>query len=283
MSRTVQAALSQGRAVLEQAQIPNPDLDARWLLAAAIGVAPDRVILHLRDPLDDVADAKFLDQIAARATGRPISHILGRRQFLRRWFEVTPDVLDPRPETETLVELALAQPFETVLDLGTGSGCILLSLLAERAGASGLGTDLSQAALAVAGRNADALGLADRVRFKVADWWAEVEGAFDLVVSNPPYISAEAYNALMPDVRNFEPKLALTPGGDGLAAYRLICTDARKHLRPNGRLLVEIGYDQGTAVSSLFHAAGLEDVTLHSDLDGKDRVVSGRCPKATLP
>ncbi|MBO6601873.1 MAG: peptide chain release factor N(5)-glutamine methyltransferase [Roseicyclus sp.] len=272
----MQTALTAGRDRLRAAGLDGADRDARWLMAGALGVPPDRVILRLQDPLGDPAARSFETAIARRLDREPVSHILGGRWFYGRWFRVTRDVLDPRPETETLVDLALSAPFSTVLDLGTGTGCILLSLLAVRPGATGLGTDISPEALAVADRNATGLGLSDKLDLRLSDWTADVTGRFDLIVSNPPYISAAEMADLAPDVRDHEPHLALTDGGDGLAAYRAITAGAPHHLARGGRLLVEIGWTQGPAVSALFRAAGLEEIAVHSDMDGRPRVVSGR-------
>ena len=271
-------ALSRAAADLRAAGIPDPMRDARLLLAHALGVAPERLTLHLHDAADPKAAARFDDLIAARRQRRPLSHLTGRRLFWGRSFRVTPDVLDPRPETETLVALVLAAPFASVLDLGTGSGAIVLSLLADRPQARGTGTDISAAALAVARSNAAALGVDDRVDLILSDWWAQVTGRFDLVVSNPPYIAAAEMAALSPEVRDHEPHLALTPGGDGLDAYRAIAAQAPLHLAPGGRILVEIGPTQGPAVAALFADAGLHDIRLNPDMDGRDRVVAARKP-----
>lgn len=261
---------------LTAAGVPDAPRDARALLAHALGLAPDRLTLHLPDPPDPVAADRFAGLVAAREARAPVSHLTGQRLFWGRSFRVTPAVLDPRPETETLVALALAEPFSRVLDLGTGSGCILLSLLADRPDATGLGADLSVNALAVAQDNAACLGVQDRVAFVRSDWCAAVPGRFDLIVSNPPYIAAAEMPDLAPEVRDHEPHLALTDGVDGLTAYRTIAVQAPGHLAPGGRLLVEIGPTQGAAVAALFAAAGLADVRIHPDLDGRDRVVAAR-------
>lgn len=256
--------------------IADPARDARVLLAHAMGVGPDRLTLHLAEPASPEVLAQFEALIAARARRVPVSHLTGQRLFWGRLFLVTPDVLDPRPETETLVQEALAHPFRRVLDLGTGSGCILLSLLAERPDATGVGADLSPAALAVAQENAVRLGLDGRAGFVLSDWCAAVPGGFDLIVSNPPYIAAQEMPALAPEVRDHEPHLALTDGDDGLGAYRALLGQAISRLEPQGRLLVEIGPTQGTAVSAMFRRAGLSAIRIHRDMDGRDRVVCGR-------
>jgi release factor glutamine methyltransferase len=212
--------------------------------------------------------------IAARVARVPVSRITGRRTFWGRDFAVTADVLDPRPETEVLVALALAGPFDRVLDLGTGSGCILVTLLAERPAATGTGTDVSDGALVAAQANAVALGVADRATFVPADWFAGAYGRFALIVSNPPYIAEDEMPGLAAEVRDHDPRIALTPGGDGLAAHRAIAADACRHLMPGGRLLIEIGPTQGRAVADLMSAGGLTDIRVLPDLDGRDRVIS---------
>ena len=274
---TLAEALRAGAARLAAAGIEGAAGDARVLLCHASGIAPGRLTLHLQDALAPEAERRFADALAARAARQPVAQITGQRLFWGRAFRVTPDVLDPRPETEVLVAAALEAPFERVLDLGTGSGAILLSLLADRPMARGIGIDLSPAALAVARANATALGLAARADLRQSDWFAGVaETEFDLIVSNPPYIADDEMAGLAPEVRDWEPRLALTPGGDGLDAYRHIAARAAGHLVPGGRLMVEIGPTQGPAVAGLFQAAGLRDVQVRPDLDGRDRVVIAR-------
>lgn len=272
MTHDPKDALQAARRQLEAAGSPSAARDASALMDIVQGDAPPWT--ELSD--DQVAHLQRL--IARRARREPISHISGKRAFWMHEFEVTPDVLDPRPDTETLLEAALKHRFDTVLDLGTGSGCILLSLLHERPAALGIGTDLSEAALAVAKRNADRVGVADRVSWAVSDWFSSVTGTYDLIVSNPPYIALDEMAGLAPEL-DYEPRMALTDEQDGLTAYRAITQDAMRHLNPQGRLLVEIGPTQAAAVSDLFARAGLVDLHVHQDLDGRDRVVSG----ANLP
>ena len=269
-------ALREAVARLVAAGVPDAPRDARLLLAHALGIAPDRLTLHLSEPVAPSAADRFAALVAARAARAPVSHLTGQRLFWGRSFRVTPAVLDPRPETETLVALALSEPFARVLDLGTGSGCILLSLLADRPAATGLGADLSPDALAVAQDNAAALGLQDRAAFVCSDWCAAVDGPFDLILSNPPYIAAAEMSGLAPEVRDHEPHLALTDGADGLTAYRAIAAQAPARLAPGGRLMVEIGPTQGAAVAALLAAAGLAAPRIHRDMDGRDRVVAAR-------
>lgn len=217
--------------------------------------------------------AALQDAKQRRGAGEPMSHILGKRAFWRHEFRVTRDVLDPRPDTETLVEAALEAPFTRVLDLGTGSGCILISLLDERPGASGQGVDLSEPALAIARENATRIGVSDRATFVQSDWFDAVQGRFDLVVSNPPYIDADSYATLDPSVRRFEPKLALSPGGDGLAAYRVLASQAADYLLPDGRLILEIGWDQAESVPAVLEAHGWGEMVVRRDLNGHPRVI----------
>lgn len=271
-----QALLAEGVAKLKSAGIDDAPRDARWLLAHALGIGRDRLTLVLRDPATPEQQARYQQAIDARARRQPVAQIIGVRLFWGRSFYVTPDVLDPRPETETLVETALQQSFDTVLDLGTGSGAIVLSLLAERANASGIGVDMSPQALSVARRNADALGVSARVEFVHSDWFKAVEGKFDLIVSNPPYIAASAYPTLAPELREWEPCMALVPkdcDGSGLAAYRIIAAQAPDYLASKGWLMVEIGLGQGADVLALFAQAGLKDARIIPDLSGRGRVV----------
>lgn len=271
---TVGAAMAAAVPRLAAAGVEGAARDARVLMAHALGIGADRVVLVAGDVLPADAEAAFAAAVAARAARQPVAQITGRRLFWGREFRVTRDVLDPRPETETLVAAALEVPFARVLDLGTGSGAILCTLLAERSGATGLGTDLSAAALGIAQGNAEALGLGGRAQFVLSDWWADVAGQFDLIVSNPPYIAADEMAALSPEVRDWEPHQALTPGGDGLDAYRAICAGAAAHLAPGGRLMLEIGPAQGAAVAALARAAGFAEVSVRPDMDGRDRVVT---------
>ncbi|MFN3145791.1 MAG: peptide chain release factor N(5)-glutamine methyltransferase [Paracoccaceae bacterium] len=272
-------ALAEAIRALAAAGVPDAARDARVLLAHALEVERGRLTLIRTDPLPPVAMTRLEAAIAARAARQPVAQITGRRAFWGHEFRVTRDVLDPRPETERLVELALDAPVSRVLDLGTGTGAILLSILADCPGATGLGTDVSPAALEVARGNADALGLADRAAFVLSDWWQGVTGSFDLIVSNPPYIAADEMAGLAPEVRDWEPHLALTPGGDGLNAYRAIAAGALAHLAPGGRLMIEIGPTQAEAVCAIFRGAGLDAPAVHADLDGRDRVIAVRRPQ----
>jgi len=264
---------------LKAAGIDSAPRDARLLLAHAMGIAADRLTLHLPDTLSDPAQAAFDAAISARLTRQPVAQIIGQRLFWGRSFKVTQDTLDPRPETEILVAEALSRPFLKILDLGTGTGCILLSCLADMPMASGTGSDLSAKALAVAQENAARLHLAARAKFTQSDWLKAISGRFDLIVSNPPYIAADEMPQLAPDVLQWEPHSALTPGGDGLDAYRAIVQQAPARLLNGGRILLEIGPTQGPAVSALLAAQGLHQIRILQDLDGRDRVVAAEKPQ----
>ncbi len=276
--QTAALALRDGIAALRAAGIEGAAGDARALLADAMGVAPDRLTLHVQDDITPQASARFAAHITARSTRQPVAQIIGRRLFWGRQFIVTPDTLDPRPETEVLVAEALTRPFVKMLDLGTGTGCILLSCLAGMPMAVGVGADISDAALAVAQQNAKALGLSRRAKFQAAHWYAGITGRFDLIVANPPYIALDEMPNLAPDVRDFEPHLALTDGADGLTAYRSIAAGAGARMMAGGRILLEIGPTQGAAVSALLAAQGFEHIRILPDFDGRDRVVVAQKP-----
>ncbi len=244
-------------------------------MAEALGIAADRLTLALDDPLPPEAAVAFEAMVAERARFRPVAQIVGRRSFWGRDFVVTRAVLDPRPETETLIALALAGPPRArVLDLGTGSGVILVTLLAEWPEARGVGTDVDPATLAVAETNAARHGVDGRISLLCSDWMEAVDGRFDLVVSNPPYIAAAELEALPRDVRDWEPRHALTAGQSGLEAYAQIANGLGGVLAPGGRALFEVGAGQGGAVAALFRGAGFSGAAVHPDLDGRDRVVA---------
>lgn len=273
---TAAQLLRAGVVRLSAAGISEAARDARILLADAMGIAADRLTLHLPDDLTVATQAVFDAHIAARATYQPVAQIIGYRLFWGRKFTVTPDTLDPRPETEILVAEALSQPFVKMLDLGTGTGCVLLSCLADMPMANGMGSDISAPAIMVAHSNAAALGLTSRAQLVQSDWFGAIAGRFDLITANPPYIAADEMVALSPDVANWEPHLALSPGGDGLDAYRAIAAGAGARLMAGGRILLEIGPTQGAAVSALLTAQGFDRIRMIRDLDGRDRVVAAQ-------
>jgi release factor glutamine methyltransferase len=274
---TVAEALRHATAALAAAGVEGAARDARRLMAAALGCAGDRLPLLSAETVPAPAAARFGAMVAQRTERRPVAQILGRRRFWGRDFAVTGDVLDPRPETETLVAAALAGPAPArILDLGTGSGAILLTLLAEWPDAVGTGTDASAAALAVAARNAERLGCAERARLVRTDWADGVDGPFDLVVCNPPYIPEAEIEGLSPEVRCHEPRMALSAGESGLEAYRRIAPHLPRLLGAGGRALLEFGAGQEAAVAAVFRPLGLDPVGFHVDLDARPRVIELR-------
>lgn len=252
-------------------------LEARVLAAFAWSVAPAWLIAHDTDPLAGTQIAHFSTLLARRLSGEPIAYLTGMREFYGRSFHVSPDVLIPRPDTELLVELALARipPDQAVevLDLGTGSGCIAISLALERPRARVTAVDRSEAALAIAQRNATALGA--QVEFLLSDWFDSLgRRRFGLIVGNPPYIAAADPHLALGDVR-FEPLAALTAGGDALADLRQLTAAAAAHLKPGGALLLEHGYDQADAVQALLRRHGVAHPESWADLSGIRRVTGG--------
>ncbi|WP_083634934.1 peptide chain release factor N(5)-glutamine methyltransferase [Maricaulis sp. W15] len=254
--------------------------EARFLLNHVL--APASLAQALADPaLFSWQQAERLAALSWRRLQRvPLSQVLGSQPFWTLDLAVTADVLTPRADTETLVEAVLSEAgvdAARLVDLGTGSGAILLALLSERPGWNGLGVDLSDSALIVASGNAERCGLANRARFLQGRWGAGLaDASADILVSNPPYIVADVLAGLAPEVRDHEPALALDGGADGLDAYREIIRDLPRLLVPGGLFALEIGYDQGAAVSALAQASGLVGIAVKADLAGHDRVVIGR-------
>lgn len=273
---TVQALLVAAGRQLRAAGIDAGD--ARPLLAHVLGVGRDRLVLMAPDRVAAEDMARFEALLDQRCQHRPVSKLIGQRLFWGRNFVVSDDVLDPRPETESLIAAVLDQPTspQRILDLGTGTGCIPLTLLAEYPDAQAVACDISPAALDIAARNAAALTLSERLTLVQSDWFSQIEGQFDLITSNPPYISDAEMATLSPEVLNHDPHLALTPGGDGLSPYRILARGARDHLTPRGLLIVEIGWQQGPGVAQIFTDAGLSEVAVLPDMDGRDRVVMAR-------
>lgn len=261
---------------LRAAGIDSAARDARALVAHALGVATNRIVLLGSDSIDLKAQERLAGYLERRLRHEPVSKITGWRQFWGRDFHISKAVLDPRPETETVIVEALKHPAATVLDLGTGSGILAVTLMAEWPKAQALATDISPAALAVAGKNAARYDIGDRLSFAQSNWFDGVQGEFDLIVANPPYIAMEEMAGLDRDVRDFDPHIALTPGGDGLDPYRVIAAAVGRHLSPDGRLIVEIGHQQAADVLQIFQDAGLSSLCCHPDLAGRDRVISAR-------
>mgnify|MGYP000187146575 CR=1 FL=1 len=282
MTLTLVSAWTKARRTLEAAGVDLPVFDARLLLEAATGVSRLDILTDPHRAITDDDGARLDALVARRAAREPVAYILGKKAFYALDFAVGPAVLTPRPDTEMVVEAALAAlpgdfPAD-VLDLGVGSGAILLSILSARPEAAGIGVDASRDALVYAESNAAALGLSNRATFVHGDWGAGVTGPFDLIVSNPPYIPSGDIAGLEPEVSVHEPRLALDGGDDGLEAYRQLWPDVARLLKPGGRFCVEIGAGQGPDVSALARAAGLEVEAIKPDLAGIGRVVLGRRP-----
>ncbi len=275
---TAAQAMAAAAARLRAAGVPDPARDARMLLAHAASVDAARVTLIAPEEIAPEIAERFENLVALRAVRVPVSQLIGKRAFYGRDFQISADVLDPRPETETLIERALGTVFQRVLDLGTGSGCILVTLLAETPTAKGVGVDLSEAACLQASANAVQHGVASRAQIIASDWFAAVEGRFDLIVSNPPYLAADEMRDVAPELAKHEPAMALTDGGDGLSAYRIIAHEAQGYLTPDGQVMVEIGWQQGADVQQIFTDAGWGQVSLAHDLDGRPRVVCAAMP-----
>ncbi|XAT61126.1 peptide chain release factor N(5)-glutamine methyltransferase [Rhodobacteraceae bacterium Araon29] len=270
--------MMQAQARLRDANIENPGRDVRKLVAAALAVPAERLTLISGSTASPDQVAQFEAYVSQRLARKPVARILGYREFWGRKFEISADVLDPRADTETIVLEALKTPAKRLLDLGTGSGVLAVTLVAEWPDAQAVASDISNAALAIAKTNAAAHGVAGRVEFCCSDWFAAISGQFDLIVSNPPYISESEFPELSADVTHYDPKIALSPGKDGLAAYRTIARDAHNHLLPSGRLIVEIGASQGAAVKKIFTQIGYQEIEILKDLSERDRVVTAKMP-----
>ncbi len=283
----VDAVLRAATTRLAEAGVEEPRRDAVVLLNHATGLTREQV---LRDPdqtLPAASCAAFAEAIARRCGREPVSRIVGSREFWSLSFELGPDTLDPRPDSEVLVEAAAAFAAEhgratDALDLGTGTGCLLLALLHERPGLHGVGIDRSAGAVEVARRNASRLGLASRAAFAVGDWTdAIADRAVDIILTNPPYIEREQIERLSPEVGANDPRLALDGGLDGLDAYRALAVDLARVIRPGGRAFIEIGAGQADAVRHVLDAHGVKTLEIRRDLAGHDRclVATPAAPK----
>lgn len=275
---TASEAMVAATARLRAAGVPDPARDARLLLAFAARVDASRVTLIAPDNIAPEIEERYDQLISLRAVRVPVSQLIGERAFYGRTFKITSDVLDPRPETETLIESALSEPFARVLDLGVGSGAILVTLLAERTDAAGIGVDLSEAACLQTAANAVLHNVESRLDVHISNWFEAVEGRYDLIVSNPPYLAKDEMADVAPELSRHEPRLALTDEADGLSAYRIIARDAAGYLEEGGRVVVEIGWRQEHAVGEIFAQAGWADLTTLQDLDGRSRVIVARSP-----
>lgn len=277
------ALLRDTAVALTAAGIDNVRFEARLLLSHATGLTIEQLISRGPDAAPATAAATLRELTARRVRREPMAYILGEREFWGLPFKVSPAVLIPRPDSETVIETVLdLLPDRSrklrILDLGLGSGCLLLTLLREYPQATGIGIDASEAALAVARGNAEALGVAPRARLSSGDWrqagWSDrLEGPFDLLVSNPPYIESAVVDGLMPEVAAHEPRLALDGGADGFAAYRIIAAEAPRLVVPGGWAVVEAGEGQAPDIAALFGAAGLTPKPARQDLGGIARVV----------
>jgi release factor glutamine methyltransferase len=272
---TVSSVLERARDTLSAAGIADARLDAELLLRHVTGWDAAALIVRSGEALPGATLRRFDDLVGQRALRRPIQHLTGIAHFWRHEFRVTPDVLIPRPETETLVRVALDLKPRRALELGVGSGCISAALLRELPSLEVVAVDVSAAALELARENLAALGVLDRVQLVLADGLADVSGAFDLVVSNPPYVESGALAGLAPELRH-EPLLALDGGPDGLGAIRQLCAEAPARLERPGALVLELGMGQADVVAELLRAAGAAEVEAFDDLAGIPRVVLGR-------
>lgn len=274
---TYREAYEWGRKTLEEAQVTDADVDARLLLEYVCHTDRNALLVHGDRAVEELLFFCYEKYIEKRAERIPLQQLLHEQEFMGLSFYVDEHVLIPRQDTEILVEEVMREPYDgaRILDLCTGSGCILLSLLHYSNASSGVGVDLSGEALSVAKENAERLGLTGRVEWIEGDLFNGVEGSFDILVSNPPYICSGVIPMLEPEVRVHEPLMALDGGEDGLLFYRRIVEQAGACLVPGGRLYFEIGYDQGEAVAELLKTHGYKEVHVIRDFAGQNRVVCG--------
>ena len=273
---TVQELLTASQAKLRECGISDPVRDARLLLADCLELRTQNLNLLDNSCISEIKISKFWRMINERCKRKPVSKILGYRSFWGRDFEINENVLDPRGDTETLIELILDCNFENMLELGTGSGAIAITVLAERPEVTCVATDISQYALNTARTNSKRHGVQSRLKLLYSNWFDKVSGSFDIIVSNPPYISSKEYAQLSAEVLKYDPKISLTLGGDGLEAYREILSQALEKLSKNGHIFLEIGYTQANAVGHLFKEAGFQQIKVHKDLGSRDRVISAK-------
>jgi len=278
---TIGSTLGQVAAALAAAGFDEVRRRARRLLSAALGLSAAEVFARLDRMVTEQEGDRITELLRRAVAHEPLSRILGVREFWGLEFALSPDTLDPRPETETVVEAVVARLAERdrpyrLLDLGTGSGCLLLALLSEFREASGIGVDRVFGAVAAARRNAERLGLGARARFAVGDWASALAGGFDVVVANPPYVESAEMMRLPREVRDYDPALALDGGTDGLDAYRAIAADVPRVLAPGGLFACEIGVGQNEAVAGIIEASGLVIAAIVPDLAGIARCVVAR-------
>lgn len=279
------SARSAKRFMTEQfrkAGVSFPEEDAFELVLAATGMNRTEIALEGLSLLEpEVANTASV-YASRRLSGEPVDSILGWREFYGRRFKVTKDVLSPRADTELLVRCGLnaleGKTAPTCLDLGTGSGAVLISILSECTNAAGVGVDISEEALSIARENASDLEVSNRAEFLPSEWYEAVVGRYDLILSNPPYITDAAMEELEAEVVQFDPDISLRGGPDGLEAYRAILSGAGRHLKSGGHLWVEIGYDQAETVKDLFVQSNFADIEIRKDLSGQTRCVGGKKP-----
>ena len=272
----VKQLLSDVTLKLSISKIDNAARDARILVAHALCIPRSQLLISINENVSEETQAALEKLISRRINGEPIAKILGKRQFWGRTFFINEDVLDPRGDTETLIDYVIDRPVRSVLELGTGSGVIAISLACEWKKVHVLATDISEAALFVAQKNARNFDVEDRINFLKSDWFEAIEGRFDLIISNPPYIGLSEINEISKEVLNYEPDLALFAGSDGLKAYERIIPQLTKFLNPGGSVVLEIGVSQSNSVKNLMNSSGLSEVKTLKDLDGKDRMVTAK-------
>ncbi len=287
MTTTIAVAILEGANLLRRAGVPEARREAGSLLSLVLGQDRAFLLTHADDAVNDSHLELLGGYLERRAAGEPLQYIAGRQEFFGLDFEVTPAVLIPRPETELLVEVALKLVSDLrepafICDIGTGSGCIAVTLLHELPTARAVAVDLSPAALQVAGRNAVRHAVSERIDFVLSDCFAglslqdSTQSGFDLIVSNPPYVEAGTFDGLQREVREFEPRAALFAGADGLEIIRRLLVDALDFLKPDGHFVFEIGFNQGEAVTTLIKRASWRLLEIHNDLQGIPRIVALR-------
>jgi release factor glutamine methyltransferase len=269
---------------LQNAGIETSALDARILLSHVLQISHEKLLLSNDRVLSPDEIEKINTAIEERIAGKPVAKIIGQKEFYGRNFKTTTDTLDPRPDSEILIEAVLAHKFKEpkILDLGTGTGCLVLTLLAELPKARAIAVDQSLAALDVAKKNAYLIGVEDRVIFAQSDWFGDVIGTFDIIISNPPYIPESDIPNLAKDVRLYDPMAALVGGADGLDPYRIIIPQLANFLKPEGMAVFELGQGQSDAVAAMLVEHGFGDIFVNKDLARISRVVGGfQLQKAT--
>jgi release factor glutamine methyltransferase len=276
---SIRDAVREAEDRLAKARVETAKLDARILVQSAFGLTREEMLMHPFDPAKEPWLAHARAMVRRRERGEPVSRILGRREFWSLDFVISPATLDPRPDSETVVEAALAEVRDRraplrILDLGTGSGCLLLALLSELPAARGIGIDIQPGAANTAQRNADRLGLWERAMFCIGSWADALDGRFDVIVANPPYIPSGQMRWLPVEVRGFDPYIALDGGDDGAFAYRAIAEQLPRLLSPSGSAHLELGAGQAAEISEVMRRVGLNVIAIRRDLGGIERCIS---------